>query len=128
MKSFDKYIYPLAVVTAVVWMLTLGLIFFYAPVETTMGVVQKIFYVHVPSALAAYAGFTITSLCSMGYLLKPGNPWLPVAARTGADPQAVAAYNGLPAGYAPRAGDEIVLPPKIGGYAREAPRAAPSAR
>ena len=40
MKSIDKFLYPLAGITAVVWLLTLGLIFFYAPVELTMGVVQ----------------------------------------------------------------------------------------
>ncbi|MFT6773872.1 MAG: lipoprotein NlpD [Paracoccaceae bacterium] len=41
-----------------------------------------------------------------------------IAARTGAAAEDIAAYNGLPAGYRPRAGDELVLPPKIGGYAR----------
>lgn len=43
-----------------------------------------------------------------------------IARRTGADPTQLAAYNGLPSTYRPRAGDEIVLPPKVGGYARSA--------
>jgi heme exporter protein C len=46
------------------------LIFFYAPVELTMGVVQKIFYSHVPAAMVMYAGFTITAVGSLLYLLK----------------------------------------------------------
>ncbi|MFB6371664.1 MAG: cytochrome C biogenesis protein CcmC, partial [Bradymonadaceae bacterium] len=42
-----------------------GLAFFDAPVDRSMGIVQKIFYVHVPAAMAAYAGFTITSVASL---------------------------------------------------------------
>src|SRR5690606_19394024 len=53
----------------------MGLIFFYAPVEQTMGIVQKIFYVHVPSAMAAYAGFTVTAVCSLIYLFSPRDHW-----------------------------------------------------
>lgn len=53
--------------------LLLGLwtIFYIAPLEQSMGIVQKIFYVHVPAAMAMYAGFGITSLTSLLYLLKP---------------------------------------------------------
>src|SRR5688500_12082836 len=55
----------LAAVTLVVsfWM-----IFFYAPTEREMGIVQRIFYMHVPSALVAYLAFGIVALCSLGYL------------------------------------------------------------
>ena len=44
------------------------LIFFYAPTERQMGVVQRIFYVHVPSAWVAFLAFGIVALCSLGYL------------------------------------------------------------
>jgi heme exporter protein C len=44
------------------------MIFFYAPTEREMGIVQRIFYVHVPSALVAYLAFGIVALCSLGYL------------------------------------------------------------
>jgi heme exporter protein C len=44
------------------------LIFFYAPTEREMGVVQRIFYVHVPSAWVAFMAFGIVALCSVGYL------------------------------------------------------------
>lgn len=50
-------------------------IFFQAPVELTMGIVQKIFYTHVPAAMCAYAGFTIASAASLAYLLKPRPGW-----------------------------------------------------
>jgi heme exporter protein C len=44
------------------------MIFFYAPTEREMGVVQRIFYVHVPSAWVAFMAFGIVALCSLGYL------------------------------------------------------------
>jgi heme exporter protein C len=44
------------------------MIFFYAPTERTMGIVQRIFYVHVPSAWVAFMAFGIVALCSLGYL------------------------------------------------------------
>lgn len=58
-------------------------------------------------------------------IARSGDTLDAIAARTGAAAGDIAAYNGLPAGYRPRAGDELVLPPKIGGYASAA--AAPAA-
>lgn len=73
-------IFPLLVtLSALAFMASLYLIFYYAPIETTMGVVQKIFYVHVPAAMIMYAGFTIASLASLLYLLKPNRVWDMVA-------------------------------------------------
>jgi heme exporter protein C len=41
----------------------------FTPVEATQGPAQKIFYVHVPSAvIALYIGLPIAALCSAGYL------------------------------------------------------------
>jgi heme exporter protein C len=51
---------PLAVLawsTAVLFGTALALVFFYAPVDADQGLSQKIFYIHVPIALTAYAGF-----------------------------------------------------------------------
>ena len=64
-----------AAVTAVAMAAAFGLTFFDAPVDRSMGIVQKIFYVHVPAAMAAYAGFTVTSVASLLYLLKPHRTW-----------------------------------------------------
>jgi heme exporter protein C len=52
-----------AVLLAAFWM-----IFFYAPTERTMGVVQRIFYVHVPTAWVGFLAFGIVAFCSAGYL------------------------------------------------------------
>jgi heme exporter protein C len=47
---------------------SLWMVFFYAPTEAEMGIVQRIFYVHVPSAWTAFLAFGIVALCSAGYL------------------------------------------------------------
>ena len=43
----------------------LGLIFVVVPTERTQGIVQRIFYVHVPSAWAAFAGFLVVAVASV---------------------------------------------------------------
>src|ERR687887_2626962 len=49
---------PALAVSAVVLMGTsLALVFFYAPIDADQGLSQKIFYIHVPIALTAYACF-----------------------------------------------------------------------
>lgn len=58
----------LAVAAAVALLAAFWMIFFYAPTEREMGLVQRIFYVHVPSAWVAFLAFGIVALCSLGYL------------------------------------------------------------
>ncbi len=48
----------------------LYLIFLYVPTEETMGVVQRIFYFHVPIAWVAFLAFFIIFICSILYLWK----------------------------------------------------------
>jgi heme exporter protein C len=48
----------------------LYMIFLYAPEEMTMGEVQRIFYIHVPSAWTALVGFVIIFVSSVVYLWK----------------------------------------------------------
>jgi heme exporter protein C len=58
----------LTVLAAASVLSALWMVFFYAPTESTMGVVQRIYYVHVPSAWVAFMAFGIVALCSLGYL------------------------------------------------------------
>jgi heme exporter protein C len=58
----------LSILAAAVMIYAFYLIFFYAPTEREMGVVQRIFYVHVPSAWVAFLAFGIVAVCSLGYL------------------------------------------------------------
>ena len=64
------FVFLLAATVASV-LAALHLIFFYAPVESTMGVVQKIFYFHVPSAYGMYLGAAACFLGSAAYLVSP---------------------------------------------------------
>jgi heme exporter protein C len=50
-----------------------------APVELQMGIVQKIFYFHVPSAWAMYVGYTLSVVGSAVYLAKRSDAWEAVA-------------------------------------------------
>jgi len=60
-------------------LIALYAIFIYAPVEKTMGVVQKIFYIHVPAAFLAYLAFFITFIASILYLYSKDSKWDTVA-------------------------------------------------
>lgn len=60
-------------------MAALSLIFLYVPTEETMGVVQKIFYVHVPVSWLAYLAFLIVFLGSALFLWKRGKSWDTIA-------------------------------------------------
>ena len=44
--------------------------FMYAGIEKDMGLAQKIFYYHVPSAFMMYVGFTVCFVSSILYLSK----------------------------------------------------------
>jgi len=59
--------------------LSLYNIFFVAPVEMQMGIVQKIFYFHVPSAYAMYVGFVICGVSSAIYLIRRTERWDAIA-------------------------------------------------
>jgi len=60
-------------------LLALYAIFMYAPVEKTMGAIQKIFYIHVPAAFLAYLAFFITFLASIVYLYRKDSKWDTIA-------------------------------------------------
>ncbi len=53
----------------------LYLIFLYVPTEETMGIVQRIFYFHVPVAWVAFLAFFIVFLGSILYLWKRESKW-----------------------------------------------------
>ncbi len=43
-------------------------VFYWVATERSMGVVQRIFYIHVPAAWVAFMAFGIVALCGAGYL------------------------------------------------------------
>lgn len=72
----------LTVFTAALLFVSLYLIFGYAPIESTMLEVQKIFYFHVSAALTVFVAFGVNFVLSIKYLIKrkPTDDLLAVAA------------------------------------------------
>jgi heme exporter protein C len=70
-KTTDIVFYGLWVVTTVLFVFDIHRIFFFTPTERAMGIVQKIFYFHVPAAYGMYLGAAACFLGSVGYFLRP---------------------------------------------------------
>ncbi|OGO40390.1 MAG: cytochrome C assembly protein [Chloroflexi bacterium RBG_16_57_8] len=47
----------------------------YVPTEQMMGIVQRIFYFHVPSAWVGFLAFFVVFICSILYLVKRDSKW-----------------------------------------------------
>ena len=58
------------VLITLLMVLSILLVFAYAPEEKRMGAVQRIFYFHVPAAWNAFLAFGVTFVTSIGYLWK----------------------------------------------------------
>jgi len=65
----------LLLLTAMAVLSSLVTIFFFTPEEATQGIVQKIFYIHVSSAITMYLGFFIAFLAGIMYLLEKKTMW-----------------------------------------------------
>jgi heme exporter protein C len=74
----------LTLLTAALFAVALYYIFVVTPEEVTMGIVQKIFYFHVPSAYSMYLAATVCCIGSAGYLITGGEKWDAVG-RAGAE-------------------------------------------
>lgn len=66
-----RWIGLLALAGIAVWLVLAAL----APVERTQGVIQKIFYAHVPCVPPAYLGFILTAIGGIGYLRTRKPSW-----------------------------------------------------
>jgi heme exporter protein C len=65
----------LGLATASLLAVALGAIFFYAPTDADQGLIQKIFYVHVPMAIVALCGFIAAGAMGIGYLRSGDRKW-----------------------------------------------------
>lgn len=70
--------------TAIAIIGTLHFVAYVVPTEATMGIVQKIFYFHVPAAYGMYLGAAACFVGSVGYLARGTLGW-DALARAGAD-------------------------------------------
>jgi len=73
---------PYAALVSVV--VALGMAFFYAPTEAVQGQVQRVFYIHVPTAWISYLAFVIVALASVLVLMGRDVPrWDRIAGASG---------------------------------------------
>jgi heme exporter protein C len=72
---YGKGLRALSIATVVVLSAAMALIFFYAPLDADQGVIQKIFYVHVPMAIVALCGFVAGGLMAIQHLRTGDRAW-----------------------------------------------------
>jgi heme exporter protein C len=72
---FGKGLRTLAIATVVVLSGAAALIFFYAPLDADQGVIQKIFYIHVPLAIVSLCGFIAGGVMAIQQLRKGTQAW-----------------------------------------------------
>ena len=65
----------LNVVSVLLFMVALGMVFLYAPLEVTMNYVQKIFYFHIANAWVGMLGFLAAAVSGVIYLVKHDQKW-----------------------------------------------------
>src|ERR1700691_3730093 len=65
----------LSIATIIAFCVSLGLIFFYAPIEAEEGFLQKIFYLHVPLAIVTLCGFVLGGLFAIVHLRTRDQRW-----------------------------------------------------
>src|SRR5258708_36125912 len=96
-RGADTVFYALLALTTLVFVADILIVFLRAPVEARMGIVQKIFYFHVPSAYAMYLGAAACFFGSIGYLVR-GTDSADAIARAGAEAAVVFGAIGLTTG------------------------------
>lgn len=74
-RSQEAIIRKLSLLVPLAGLVGLGAIFFWVPTDARQGIVQRIFYVHVPTALVAYVAFGMVLLGSVLYLKTHNRRW-----------------------------------------------------
>lgn len=69
-RSSGSFVYALAALAATTLVGEIFFVFLHTPTEARMGIVQKIFYFHVPSAYAMYIGAAACFCGSLAYLVR----------------------------------------------------------
>lgn len=71
----QSFIQPLNWLAIVLFFANVSTIFFYAPVERTMGNVQRLFYFHVGTAWVGAVAFFVALIAGLVYLRRPSRDW-----------------------------------------------------
>lgn len=73
--KLNRTIRILNILAGITLLISLYLVFYYAPVERTMGNVQRIFYFHVGTAWVGAMAFLVALITGVLYLRKPDSKW-----------------------------------------------------
>lgn len=65
----------LDIITLLLFVVAVGMVFFYAPLEAVMGQVQRVFYFHVANAWVGMLGFLVAAISGVGLLIKGDPKW-----------------------------------------------------
>ncbi|MDZ7343693.1 MAG: cytochrome c biogenesis protein CcsA [candidate division KSB1 bacterium] len=69
-RVLERWTTILIYMTTLMMIINLYNIFIFVPTEASMGIIQRIFYFHVPSAFVAFLAFGVTFVCSILFLAK----------------------------------------------------------
>jgi len=75
MEPKPRLLTILDAVTAVLFVLATGMVFFYAPTEAVMGQVQRVFYYHVAAGWVGMLSFGVAALAGIVYLRTGRRNW-----------------------------------------------------
>src|SRR5256714_12840111 len=72
---YGKGLRTLSILTVLTMGAAAALVFFYAPLDADQGVIQKIFYVHVPLAIVSLCGFIAGGVLAIAHLRSGDARW-----------------------------------------------------
>ncbi len=75
MDPKPRFLSILDTVTAALFVIAVGMVFFYAPKEAVMGNVQRVFYFHVSTAWVGMLGFLVSAVAGVAYLIRGDRKW-----------------------------------------------------
>ena len=75
MEPKPRFLTILDSISAVLFVVALGMVFFYAPTERVMGAVQRVFYFHVATAWVGMLGFMAAGVAGVAYLRSSDRKW-----------------------------------------------------
>src|SRR4029434_1821662 len=74
-RAGSRWSAVLVAATALMGTIALIMVVGYAPTERVQGIVQRVFYFHVPMAWTAYLAFFVVLVASIAYLWKRDMRW-----------------------------------------------------
>lgn len=75
MQSKPRLLIFLDALTTILFLAAIAMVFFYAPLEAVMGLVQKVFYFHVAAGWVGMLGFLVAAIAGIFYLRTAQRRW-----------------------------------------------------